>query len=266
MTPDQIAAMFDQRAAGYHHNDWHRRSAERLVALCAARGLRGPLDVLDAGTGTGFATFAAARQGARVRAVDLSAGMLAQAQAAVPGELAARVVFERADATALTALADASFDWVLCATALHMMPVARALAEWRRLLRPAGRVAFSTVAAGTPRAGALFREIAAEFGVRLDDPSGSLGIAAACRALLAGAGFERTEIVEEEIEFSPLDRSVAWESNLRSAGHAAVCTLHAEALTRMRERYERALDAGVAADAASFARIRVLYALSFRGA
>lgn len=78
-----IAESFDARAAAYAFSGWHRRAAERLVALCALR----PGDrVLDAATGTGFAALAAARvvgPEGRVVGVDISPGMLRQARAAV---------------------------------------------------------------------------------------------------------------------------------------------------------------------------------------
>lgn len=72
----EIAATFDTRAGSYAKNDWHRRCAERLVALCDLPvGCR----VLDACTGTGFAALAAAQAvgpEGRVYGVDVSDGML----------------------------------------------------------------------------------------------------------------------------------------------------------------------------------------------
>lgn len=78
----EIAAAFDARARSYARNGWHRRVAERLVALCRLRpGSR----VLDAGTGTGFAALAAATAVGRdghVLGVDVSPGMSREARAA----------------------------------------------------------------------------------------------------------------------------------------------------------------------------------------
>jgi ubiquinone/menaquinone biosynthesis C-methylase UbiE len=156
-----IAASFDARARRYNQNDWHRVCAERLVGF--AKLSKGAC-VLDAGTGTGLAAIAAAGaigSRGRVVGVDASTGMLdiARQHPASSGE--APIEWRQADAADLPSLSDESFDAVLCAAALLYMPVATALAEWRRLLRPGGTVAFSSMRSGFPVAGRVFRECAA---------------------------------------------------------------------------------------------------------
>jgi ubiquinone/menaquinone biosynthesis C-methylase UbiE len=259
---DDIAAAFDQRAATYNQNDWHRRSAERLVELC---DVAGPVAVLDAGTGTGFAAFAAARRGATVLAVDVSQGMLAKARESAPAELHDRMTFSAADATQLAHVPGRSFDLVLCATALHFMPVGRALREWHRVLRPGGRVAFSTMRAGSPKAADLFRTCALRFGVRLEQPNAPLGTPAACRDALRTAGFRHLEIIEESIRFMPIDLSIAWESSVRSPANAGVLALGEESLAALKAEYLHALEAGVAASDESFVRVDMLYAMARTG-
>jgi SAM-dependent methyltransferase len=79
----RIATDFDLRSANYSQNQWHRAFANGLIAQSAIR-LRDR--VLDAGVGTGFAAIAAAvRVGPerRVVGVDVSSGMLQQAQLAI---------------------------------------------------------------------------------------------------------------------------------------------------------------------------------------
>lgn len=98
-----------------------------------------PSDVLDVATGTGYVALAAASLGHRVVAVDLSAAML--------DELAARarsrglvVDAQLGDAVAPD-FAPASFDAL---TSRHLLwtlrEPARAMANWRALLRPGGRL------------------------------------------------------------------------------------------------------------------------------
>jgi ubiquinone/menaquinone biosynthesis C-methylase UbiE len=100
-----------------------------------------PRRVLDVGTGTGAAAFAAARRfpEAQIVGADLSEAMLAQARAKTPAELAGRVRFEAADAAKLP-FEDGSFDLVLLS---NMIPFFDELA---RVVAPGGNLilAFSS--------------------------------------------------------------------------------------------------------------------------
>jgi ubiquinone/menaquinone biosynthesis C-methylase UbiE len=135
MTEDRrrVAADFDVRSTGYSKNQWHRVYADGLISNSAIRfGDR----VLDAGVGTAFAAIAAAaRVGpeGRVVGVDVSPGMLQQAQLAVEAAGLGNIELLEADACQLPDLADESFDAVVCSAALLYMPVQRALMEWHRL-------------------------------------------------------------------------------------------------------------------------------------
>ena len=144
------------------------------------------------------------------------------------------------------------------------MPVAEALAAWRRLLKPGGFVAFSGLRAGSPPAGRLFRECAAEFGLRLTDPSAALGTEDAARSALERANYTVHAIVGESLVFSAQDLSLAWESNLRSAGHEAVKHLDATAQDALRSRYLVALAAERRADPQGFSQAEILYAVGRR--
>jgi SAM-dependent methyltransferase len=94
-----------------------------------------PADVLDLGTGTGFVAAIAAGLGHRVTASDLAEPMLAEARRASP-----EVRFVRGDAV-VPAFAAAGFDAVVSRHLLWTLrDPAGALAAWRRLVRPGGRV------------------------------------------------------------------------------------------------------------------------------
>lgn len=259
-----IASTFDARAANYSRNDWHRRCAERLVELCR---LRRGAHVLDAGTGTGFAALAAARRvgdDGRVVGVDVSAGMLREARAAASAGALSNVEFQEADATRLSDFAADSFDAVTCAAALLYMPVAEALRAWRRVLKPGGLIAFSSMQAGSPPAGRIFRECAAAYGLALADPSAPLGTSAACRSILEAHGFDVADIVSETIDFSTQDLTLAWESNLRSAAHEPVQTLSAADRAALQRDYLDALARALRDDPAALARAGILYAIGGR--
>lgn len=212
-----VAADFDFRSAGYSKSQRHRAYAEGLIAHSAIQpGAR----VLDAGVGTGFAAIAAAMRvgpSGRVVGVDVSPGMLQQAQVAVEAAGRRNIELLQADACDLPDLPADSFDAVICSAALLYLPVQRALTEWRRLLRPGGTISFSTMRAGFPQAGQLFRDCVAEFGVQLADPSAALGSEASAAAVLREAGFAEITVVADRVLLSDVDLSSAWESNLLSA-------------------------------------------------
>jgi SAM-dependent methyltransferase len=106
---------------------------ERLAEL-AARRLEGAL-VADVGAGTGIAARQLRDRGARVVAIEPSQGMIAELVASSPG---VRVV--RGDGNALP-LRDRSVDFVTYAQAWHWTDPARAVPEFRRVLRPGGTFA-----------------------------------------------------------------------------------------------------------------------------
>ncbi len=104
------------------------------LASLAGCSLDGAL-VADVGAGTGIAARQLRDRGARVIAIEPSAGMLAELAAASPG---VRVV--RGDGNALP-LRDRCADFVIYAQAWHWTDPQRAVPEYRRVLRPGGTFA-----------------------------------------------------------------------------------------------------------------------------
>ena len=93
------------------------------------------MEVLEIATGPGLLAKHVAPAAKRMIATDYSDGMIAQAK---KGECPANLTFEVADAMNLP-YADASFDAVLIANALHIVPdPEKALGEIRRVLRSGG--------------------------------------------------------------------------------------------------------------------------------
>ncbi|MFF2810365.1 class I SAM-dependent methyltransferase [Streptomyces sp. NPDC058000] len=137
-----LAGAFDDLADSYDHRH-HEEIARALIAWVVP----GAADaVADVACGAG----AVARQLAPNRpetarpilAIDLSPGMVAvgRALATGPGGDAA-IDWRVADAVPLPVAAH-SLDVVLCASSLHFLG-RRALADWRRALRPGCRVGFT---------------------------------------------------------------------------------------------------------------------------
>ncbi|MBD5152140.1 MAG: class I SAM-dependent methyltransferase [Oscillibacter sp.] len=92
-------------------------------------------EVLEIATGPGLLAKHVAGAAKRMVATDYSDGMITEAK---KGDYPANLTFETADATALP-YKDNSFDVVLIANALHVMPnPEKALSEIDRVLRPGG--------------------------------------------------------------------------------------------------------------------------------
>lgn len=141
----QVAAHWGRRAARFDEDFGHsiRTEAERAAwnrVFDLALAGRNGLDALDVGCGTGFLSLELAARGHRVTGIDFAPAMLELAQAKAQ-EAGAAVRFEEADAEQLP-FAAASFDLVVTRHVLWTLPHPEAaIDEWRRVLRPGGRLA-----------------------------------------------------------------------------------------------------------------------------
>jgi ubiquinone/menaquinone biosynthesis C-methylase UbiE len=139
-----VERQFSQVAASYRTSAVHA-AGEDLAQLVAAAGLTGAERVLDAGSGAGHTALAVALHAAQVVSVDLSAAMLAQGQRLAQERGLDNVTFGVGDVEALE-FPDASFDVVVSRYSAHHWPhPARAIAQFRRLLRPGGRFVLSDI-------------------------------------------------------------------------------------------------------------------------
>src|SRR5205814_3590625 len=139
----EIAAMFDRIAARYDVLNrvlsfgtdvgWRRRAMARA-------GIRPGMLVADVGAGTGDLSFATAARGARVLAIDLSPGMLAVLDRRAGESLRSRIRPIVGSAEQLP-LPDASVDRIVTGfTVRNIGDRPRAFREFRRVLRPSGRL------------------------------------------------------------------------------------------------------------------------------
>src|SRR5262245_22640407 len=121
------------------------KSAHRLVELAElCNGQR----ILDVGTGTGNAAIVAAHAvgpEGRVTGVEIAENMREKALQRIAAAGLSNVEVQAGDAASLTFEND-SFDVILCASAIYTLTdIPAGLREWRRVLKPGGRVAFSSL-------------------------------------------------------------------------------------------------------------------------
>lgn len=189
-----------QRAAADYDATFARATAPFVEALLDAAAVCAEMRVLDLCCGTGVVAAAMAARGAVVTGLDFSAAMLEQARLRHPG-----LRFDEGDAEALP-FADGSFDAVVSNFGIHHVPrPGAALAEVKRVLRPGGRLAFTTWASPDQNIAwrLLFGAIRAhgDPNAATTPPSGGgLGTVEAMLSLLHDVGFAdaRVEPVSRE--------------------------------------------------------------------
>ena len=144
-TDDALAGVrdgYDRWAKVYDHDANPLPALEEPRVREALGGVRGR-DVLDLGCGTGRHTAWLAEAGARVTAVDFSAGMLEQARERVP---AGDVRFVTHDLHEPLPFGHASFDAVVSGLVLeHLRDLSRFFVEAHRVLSPGGRAVVSAM-------------------------------------------------------------------------------------------------------------------------
>jgi len=133
---DEAAALYDEAFAHV--------TAYFMPFLLQAAGVAPGMRVLDIATGTGLsaeAALAVVGPTGHVSAADISPSMVAKTRDRLG--VAPNVSVSLEDGQALS-FPDGSFDAVLCSLGLMFFPApAQGLAEFRRVLRPGGRVAVS---------------------------------------------------------------------------------------------------------------------------
>jgi ubiquinone/menaquinone biosynthesis C-methylase UbiE len=180
------------------------RPRRRVLELAAVRDGE---DLLEVATGTGaqLVELALRNPSGRTVGVELADGMLAQTRKRLAASgIEARVEMLQASALELP-LEDEGFDLVVNGYMLDLMPradIPRALAEFKRVLRPGGRLALSNMTKGKRRHHRLWDELYARGinitancrGVLAAPVLGELGFVDVRREYMAQAGFP-TEVV-----------------------------------------------------------------------
>jgi ubiquinone/menaquinone biosynthesis C-methylase UbiE len=210
------ARHFDSVASGYART--MAPSLRRVAAEVVRRARLGPGEcVLDIGTGTGNAAALARGDGRQVCGIDAAPAMLEIARSEVPD-----VTFEEMDFTALR-FDDASFDVVLAVHALLFAEDERgALAEWRRVTRPGGRLSLSVPGPTDVTPTAIYADIYERHGI---DTSGRYPTPSSLAELARGAGWNAVDVAADpttEIVLPDDDAFRVW----RGIGSRGAATAH----------------------------------------
>jgi ubiquinone/menaquinone biosynthesis C-methylase UbiE len=221
----RISTVFDAVSSGYDD------PALRFFPLCAERMVsilqpKKGWKVLDVATGTGALASALARTilpGGRVMAIDLSEGMLQQAEKNIQKMALTNVDFSRMDAESPD-FPNNYFDAVACSFGLFFIPdMFKAITEWLRVTRAGGTVVFSAFTENTFRPLLdLFAGDLKTSGFDLDNqPTASTRLkdAKLCRQLMEAAGFSGVEHQEIQVGYHLKDEnewwSVVWNTAMR---------------------------------------------------
>ncbi|HEX6440565.1 MAG TPA: methyltransferase domain-containing protein [Stellaceae bacterium] len=178
-----------QRAAAEYDATFAQATAPFVDALLDSAGVTPGMRVLDMCCGTGIIAAAADARKANVTGVDFSTAMLAEARRRHP-----HIRFDKSDAEALSH-PDAVFDAVVSNFGVHHVPRPQeALAQGLRVLRPGGRLAFTTWAIPEQNIAwkLLFDAIRAHGypnAAKTPPSGGGLDTVEAVLRLLRGAGF-----------------------------------------------------------------------------
>lgn len=168
------------------------KARRRVLRLAEVRDREAVLEVA-AGTGKQLAELAVSNPHGRTVGVDLAEGMLARARRRVARAGLDGVELRRGDALALP-FGDESFDLVVNSYTLDLLPrddIPRALGEFRRVLRPGGRLVLSNMTKGQRPWHRLYDALYAR----------GLSLTANCRGVLAAPVLGELGFVEVRREY-----------------------------------------------------------------
>jgi ubiquinone/menaquinone biosynthesis C-methylase UbiE len=206
---------FDKRGATYDRDELHHRIVALLIEGVE---IKPGWSILDIATGTGLLALEAAQQvgpSGKVIGVDLSKGMLAEAQQKAAATKLSNIEFVQQNAEQL-AFPHKSFDCIFCSSAIVLMSdIPLALRHWFNFLKPQGLIAFDTPAKpfGISQRVA---DIAARYGIHLtyadiaDTPT-------KCCSLLEESGFEVVDVRTEFANSRPIELGKAiafWDERI----------------------------------------------------
>jgi SAM-dependent methyltransferase len=138
---------------------WEKGDFTRLAAtmresgdaLIEGLGVHAGMDVLDLGCGDGTTALPSAQRGAKVTGIDIAANLVAAGNARARAAGLTNLHFQEGDASALTGVADDSFDLLVSIFGAMFAPRPFDTAhEMVRVVRPGGRIVMGNWIPGDP--------------------------------------------------------------------------------------------------------------------
>ncbi len=234
-TKETIANFFgDLEGPGFGLDDRFFTTMGQRIAERAQ--IRPGSTVLDVASGTGTSLFPAAEivgETGKVIGTDLAIEMVQKTGAEIKRRELRNVEMLHMDAESLE-FADDSFDHLLCGFVLFFLPnLSATLSEFRRLLKPGGRIAVSTFdESGFPWG--WFEHLLIIEGIcsRMADLSSfvfqQLETEDEMLTIFQQAGFKNIEVITEDYEDVYQDENTWWESLLSTKDFALIHPLENE--------------------------------------
>jgi ubiquinone/menaquinone biosynthesis C-methylase UbiE len=192
--------------------------------------------VLDVACGRGAVLFPAAEQvgpSGKAIGIDLAEGMARETEFEIQRRGITQATARQMDAEHLDFPAS-SFDFVLCGFSLQFFPhLDRALAEFRRVLKPDGHVAVTTWSDDDSRWD-WFEDLRTEYQAKLRLGSQSLDQPEVIRKWFSEAGFGDIQITAKDLDMVYRDEEEWWNVEWSISGRAGLEKLSPEALEKFK--------------------------------
>ena len=230
---DTLRGVFTRSASSYSRIRYFPMFGEWLVETAnIPEGAR----VLDIACGRGAVLFPAAERvgpGGQVIGIDLADGMARETDAEIQRRGLTQAEARQMDAENLT-FPDSSFDFVLCGFSLQFLPhLDRALSEFKRVLKPGGRVAVTTWGEDDERWD-WYADLREAYGAVMRLGSQSLEKPEDIQSWFSQAGFVDIQTKPKELDMIYLDEEEWWNVEWSISGRAGLEKLSPEELERFK--------------------------------
>ena len=237
---DALRGVFTRSASSYERIRYFPVFGEWLVEVAQ---IPEGAAILDVACGRGAVLFPAAERvgpAGHVTGIDLADGMASETGLEIQRRGLNQAETRQMDAEHLL-FPDSSFDFVLCGFSLQFFPhLADALSEFRRVLKPGGRLVVTTWGPDDERWD-WYADLRQAHGAVVKLGSQSLDTPDEIQRWLSQAGFTNIQISTKEMDMVYLDEEEWWNVEWSISGRAGLEQLSLEALEQFKsEAFEKA--------------------------